>query len=151
MRIREPYGCDVILYDGDCGACNSFISFVCARNAAFRMASIQGEVAREILNRHGKDAERLETMYVVTGYLSGHERCLDRSAAVLYCLERLDSVIWRNLGWSLGRLPVSLLNVVYDRGRSYRNRFPVRCDIGISTRSLDLTCSGEENVRGSRR
>lgn len=116
-----------------------------ARNTSFRSASIQGDVGREILSRHDKDAGRLETMYVVTGYLSGNERCLERSAAVLYCLGRLDGMIWRVASRTLGLLPVSALNALYDRVASYRKRLPVKCDIRSSARSLERQAPGRQS------
>ena len=101
---------DILLYDGDRVVCNRFVSFVLSRNATFRATSMQSEAGRRILKEHGKDAGRMETMYVVAGYQSEAERCLERSAAVLFSMARLDSVPWRGVAFLLGQLPAGLLD-----------------------------------------
>ena len=104
---------DILLYDGDRVVCNRFVSFVLSRNATFRAASMQSETGRRILKEHGKDAGRMETMYVVAGYQSEAERCLERSAAVLFSMARLDSVPWRGVAFFLELLPAGLLDAAW--------------------------------------
>lgn len=111
-RVASSSG-DVLLYDGDCIACNRFVSFVFARNATFKAAPMQSAIGRRILDRHGRDARRLESMYVIAGYLSDAEECLDRSDALVFSMAMLDNVFWRGVAWLLGRFPRRLLDAGY--------------------------------------
>ena|ERR1700735_3909109 len=57
----------IILYDGVCGLCNRFVQFILRRdrNAIFRFASLQSELAARILARHKLTPSDLDTVYVV--------------------------------------------------------------------------------------
>ena len=50
--IFLPEGVPLIFFDGECGACNTFIQFVMERdqNKRFRFAPLQGTTARELLD-----------------------------------------------------------------------------------------------------
>jgi predicted DCC family thiol-disulfide oxidoreductase YuxK len=56
----------LILFDGVCGLCNKFVQYVLNHdpNGRFRFASLQSELAREILSRHGKDPALLKTVSI---------------------------------------------------------------------------------------
>ena len=104
----------IILYDGVCGFCNGFVRFVWPRDprGRFRFAALQGATARAILARHGRDANALDTVFVVVDPGTPSERLLDQSAAGLYVLEGLGGV-WRVAATLLGLLPRPLLDAIY--------------------------------------
>ena len=104
----------IILYDGVCGLCNGFVSFVWPRDRQrrFRFAPLQGATARAILARHGRDATALDTVIVVVDPDGPSERLLDRSTAGLYVLAGLGGG-WRVGATLLGWLPRPLLDVAY--------------------------------------
>jgi len=59
-----------------------------------RFASLQSNLARKILERHGADPTDLDTVYVVEDYDTPSERLFMRSNAILRALEALDG-IWK--------------------------------------------------------
>ena len=58
----------------------------------FRFASLQSEVAAQLLRRHGTDAADLDTVYVVVDYGKPSERLLSRSDAIIHLLQRLGGI-----------------------------------------------------------
>jgi len=57
----------IILYDGVCGFCNRTVQFILKRDIHdhFRFATLQSELARNLLQKHGLNAENLESVYLV--------------------------------------------------------------------------------------
>lgn len=57
----------IILYDGVCGFCNRTVQFILKRDIhdRFRFATLQSELARNLLQKHGLNAENLESVYLV--------------------------------------------------------------------------------------
>ncbi len=112
----------ILLYDGVCGFCDASVRFLLKhdRREVFRFAPLQGEVAREILSRRGKDPSRLETVYVVLDPGQPSERLLPKSRAVLFVAGHLGGP------WQVLRvfqvLPTRWLDWVYDRIASVRYR-----------------------------
>jgi predicted DCC family thiol-disulfide oxidoreductase YuxK len=108
----EP-GRDVILYDGVCGLCNRVVQLVLRRDRAgrFRFASLQSEFAHAALARYGRDANDLDTLYVLVDHGGPNERLLGRSRAALHIHERLGGV-WR-LAALLHLMPTPLLDRAY--------------------------------------
>jgi len=107
-------GGSIILYDGVCGLCNGFVTFVWSRDRRrrFRFAALQGRTAQTILARHGRDANALDTVIVVVDPDTPSERLLDSSVAGLYVLAGLHGG-WRSLAALLGWLPRRALDVAY--------------------------------------
>jgi predicted DCC family thiol-disulfide oxidoreductase YuxK len=104
----------IILYDGVCGLCNRSVQFMLDhdRKGQFRFASLQSPFATALLQRHGRDPGRLETVYVVLDHGTDSERLLQKARAVLWTLRRLG------LPWSMlaacGILPTFLLDFFYS-------------------------------------
>ena len=119
---------DVILYDGVCGLCNRFNRFVLDRDRAgrFRFASLQSQYARRALQRHGKDPDALETMYVLVASGAGPQRVLSRARAALFVLGALGWP-WR-LMTVFGLLPTWLLDLAYNAVAGCRYRLAVKHD-----------------------
>ena len=104
----------IVLYDGVCALCNGLVRFVLARDreGVFRFASLQGEVARATLARHGRNPDSLDTLIVVLDAGLPTERLLDRSTAALFVLTGLPG-IWKPLGRALSLVPAPARDVVY--------------------------------------
>lgn len=83
----------ILLYDGVCGLCNRLVQFILRHDPAgvFRFASLQSELATRILERHGVDAQDLDTVYVVINYGLPDEEILPRSDAVIFILRHLGA------------------------------------------------------------
>jgi predicted DCC family thiol-disulfide oxidoreductase YuxK len=113
----------IILYDGVCGLCNRLNRFLLKRDHhdRFLFASLQSELGKRILQRHGANPDRLDTVYVVENYESPSERLFSRSDAVVHIVGELGS------GWkifSIGRfLPKSIRDFLYKVVA--RNRYQV--------------------------
>lgn len=84
----------VVLYDGVCGLCNQLVQFLLKRDHRdrFRFASLQSDVAAQLLRRLGTDAVDLDTVYVVVDYGQPGERLLSRSDAIIHLLQRLGGI-----------------------------------------------------------
>lgn len=112
----------IILYDGVCGLCNRLVQFVLKRDRRdrFRFASLQSRFAAELLTRHGRDPQRLDSVYLVLDPGRPTERLLAKSRAVLAILRELGGP------WSvlcvLGVLPTPILNLGYDAVARLRYR-----------------------------
>ena len=104
----------IVLYDGLCALCNGLVRFVLARDRAgvFRFASLQGDVARTALARHGRDPHALDTLVVVLNAGLPTERLLDQSTAALFVLRQLPG-IWNAVGGVMNAVPTSLRDAVY--------------------------------------
>lgn len=87
----------IILYDGVCALCNGLVRFVLKGDRAdrFRFASLQSQLAHEILSRHGLNPDALDTFYVVLENGQPGERVLSRSDATMGVLSQLN-------GWPEG-------------------------------------------------
>jgi len=114
---------DLILYDGVCGLCNRMNRFVIARDRAdrFRFTALQGEVARGILRRYGRDASDLDTFFVVARFGEESEELLDRGRAAVHVLESLGAP--RSASRALRLLPRSLLDALYGVVAKHRYRW----------------------------
>jgi predicted DCC family thiol-disulfide oxidoreductase YuxK len=113
----------ILLYDGVCGLCNRLTQFLLKRDRHDRLlfASLQSEFAAAIINRHGKDAHDLDTVYVVQDYEQPNEILLNRSDAILFLAKQLGGV------WSLTAVAKILPQWLRDRLYNLvaRNRYKV--------------------------
>jgi predicted DCC family thiol-disulfide oxidoreductase YuxK len=119
----------VVFYDGVCGLCNRLVRFLLRRDRHARLlfASLQGDLARTVLGRHGYNASELNTVYVIAdrrspgrgprdgdhGRWGGSDRVLARSRAILYALHELGGG-WRVLALAGSLVPVRLADAAYD-------------------------------------
>ena len=103
----------VVLYDGVCGLCSRLVQFILKRDSAgtFHFAALQSQFARDLLAKHGKSVDSLDTFYLVTGR-DGAERIRERARAALQVLRILGG------GWRLftvfSALPTFLLDAMYN-------------------------------------
>jgi predicted DCC family thiol-disulfide oxidoreductase YuxK len=111
--VPIPESHPILLYDGVCGLCNRLVQFLLKRDKhdRLRFASLQSELAKNLLRPHGADPQDLDTVYVVKNHGQSGETLLMRSDAVLYLLGQLGGV------WKLavvGRvLPRPLRDAIY--------------------------------------
>ncbi len=117
----------LILYDGVCGLCDRSVQFVLRRDpdGVFGFATLQGELARTILDRHGESVE-LTTLFAVVDHGTDDERLLRRSRAVLFALKNVRTR-WRFLT-VFGVLPTPLLDLGYRLVAKVRYRLFGRYD-----------------------
>lgn len=121
MHSPEPN--PIVFYDGVCGLCNRLVQFLLKydHRDRFRFASLQSDLAHDVLVRHGLDPHDLDTVYVAKDYQQSGETLLGRSDAILYMLNQLGG-IWSLAG--VGRvLPKSIRDAIYKIVA--RNRYKV--------------------------
>jgi predicted DCC family thiol-disulfide oxidoreductase YuxK len=110
MNQPIPLGANVVFVDGECVFCNRVVSFILAHDKAgiFRFAQLQGALAREVLERHGRNSADLDSVYVLVGAGTPDER--------LYWDGRAARAIWPRLFWFAGVLrwiPLPILDAGY--------------------------------------
>jgi predicted DCC family thiol-disulfide oxidoreductase YuxK len=113
--VSAHTGKHVLLYDGLCGLCNRLVRFILKRDdtGKFRFASLQSAFGAEVLIRHGKNPEVVDTICLIPDYQGHPEQLLSKAPAALFVLRELGG-IWR-LATVLGWLPTSLLNLCYEQ------------------------------------
>ena len=116
----------VVLFDGQCGLCDRFVSFVIARDHGrrFQYAALQGGWAQRALQARGYAAAvgaGEDGGFTTVIVLTSGGRLLERSAAVFYVLAALGGA-WRALAL-LRFLPGFLTNWAYDQVARRRLRF----------------------------
>ena len=103
----------VLLYDGVCGLCNGLVRFLIRRDRGDRLryAPLQSRFARELLERHGRDPDELNTVILALDQGTPDEVLVDRARAIL--------TVMRWIGWPwkallvFWPLPDFLLNFGY--------------------------------------
>ena len=109
-------GRPIVLFDGVCGLCDSFVQFVIKRDSAevVRFAPLQSGIGSELLRKFALAEGELSFIVVIDG-----EKSFIKSAAVLEILRYLPGV------WSafalLRFIPVSISDFVYQF--TARNRY----------------------------
>lgn len=113
----------ILLYDGVCGFCNKIVQYVLKRDRKdrFRFASLQSGFARELLVKHGKNPDDLNTMYLVVDFEQPTERLIARGRAAVKTLQELGGGS-KIMGAILSVFPNFLLNFGYNlvAGNRYR-------------------------------
>jgi predicted DCC family thiol-disulfide oxidoreductase YuxK len=122
-------GASIVLYDGVCAMCNGAVRFLLEndREGRFLFAPLQESFARDILSRHGRNADDLDTVGVVLDHALPYERVLVKSRAMLHVLETAGGA-WKALGGLLGLLPTPALDWVYNLVARNRYRLFGRYD-----------------------
>lgn len=129
----------ILLYDGVCGLCNRFVQFILRhdREAKFKFASLQSEVAARILSRHASNPKDLNTVYVVLDYELEGERLLARSDAAIFVLKELGTP-WTAAAWMVQHLPKYLRDFGYNLAARSRYRIFGRFEACASPSSREL-------------
>ena len=108
-----------IFYDGDCGLCHWFITFVVPRDRhhAFRYAPLDSDTFRSAVP--AADRTQLPDSVVV---MTADRQLLSRSAAVLHVMRRLGGM-WSAFAVIARIVPRPLRDWVYDRVAASRRRW----------------------------
>jgi predicted DCC family thiol-disulfide oxidoreductase YuxK len=116
----------ILLYDGLCGFCDGAVQFVLRRDrrAIMRFATLQGDFARGVVERHPWLAE-VDSLILVEGS-GADERVHVRSDGALRVARHLGG------GWHVARIlrlvPRPLRDVIYDGIARFRYRIFGRRD-----------------------
>lgn len=86
MSETTPDGGPILLFDGVCNLCNGLVQFVIPRDpeGKIRFASLQSEVARDLLGERGLPTDSLESVVLVEG-----DEHYTKSAAAIRLAEHL--------------------------------------------------------------
>lgn len=112
--MRETETKAIVLYDGVCGLCNHAVQFLLKRDRYDRLqfASLQSDLAANLLNKHGIDHRSLDTVYAVLNYEQPNEELLAKGDAFLFFARAIGG-IWRIA--EVGRIiPRPVRNWLYD-------------------------------------
>ncbi|ELY98517.1 thiol-disulfide oxidoreductase DCC [Natrialba chahannaoensis JCM 10990] len=79
-ETKPPDDSPIVLFDGVCNLCNGFVQFLVPRDTdeQFYFASLQSDVATELLAEHGLPTDELESIVLIEG-----DDCYVKSAAVI--------------------------------------------------------------------
>jgi predicted DCC family thiol-disulfide oxidoreductase YuxK len=116
VNLPDPAVHPVVLFDGVCNLCHRAVQFLLEydRDARLRFASLQSEVGRTLLAKHGLDADALDTMVLV-----------DAGGAHLRSDAALRIVRFLGPPWSWLRALAALPRPLRDAGYDFiaRNRY----------------------------
>lgn len=118
----------LILFDGVCGLCNKFVQFVLSHDPQghFTFASLQSNLAKEVLRRHGKNPETLKSVYLIKNRGEAGETLYCKSDAAIRVLSELQGPT-KNLKIFLG-LPAPIRDIGYDLVAAIRYKLFGRYD-----------------------
>jgi predicted DCC family thiol-disulfide oxidoreductase YuxK len=117
-RLPNP----IVLYDGVCGLCNRAVQFLLKRDRhdRFRFAPLQSDFAAKVLQRHGIDHTKLDTVYAVVNHGETNEQILAKGDAFLLFAKVLGGI------WNVARVgrvvPRPIRNWLYDLVAANRYR-----------------------------
>jgi len=103
------YNKDIILFDGVCNFCNSYINYVIAHDKAnrFAFAPLQSHTATRMSARFQTDFKELNSVVVIHG-----DEVYTHSAAVIHIVKNL-STIWLPLAYLSYLVPPFIRNRLY--------------------------------------
>jgi predicted DCC family thiol-disulfide oxidoreductase YuxK len=126
----DPYrGASIVLYDGVCAMCNRAVRFLLKHDpeGRFLFAPLQDSFAADVLSRHGRKTDDLDTVGVVIDQGLASESVLVKSRAMLYVLKEAGGA-WKPIALLLGVLPTPVLDWGYNLIASNRYRLFGRYD-----------------------
>ena len=126
---RRGSGEHLVLYDGVCGLCNRLVQFVLRHDerGRFDFASLQSATGHTALERFGRNADDLDTVYVLTRYRGGQSALHGKADVAMFVLATLGSG-WRVVALLLRMLPKGVRNRGYDMVARHRYRVFGRYD-----------------------
>jgi predicted DCC family thiol-disulfide oxidoreductase YuxK len=109
---------NVIIFDGECILCSSFVQFVLKRdkNALYKFTPLQSDIGREQLFKRDINADNVETVFLLKD-----ERVLEKSEAVIRILTGLGG-LWKSMNIFLV-IPKTLRDWLYAWIAANRVRF----------------------------
>ena len=123
-----PAARHLILYDGSCGFCRNAVLSVARLDlaGAFQFASLDSDLAGELLAERRIAPSGAGTMYVLPDWRRNGQSVLDRAAAALFIARGL-AWPWKGLA-ALEVLPQRFLDRCYDAVSRNRNRLGCEAD-----------------------
>jgi predicted DCC family thiol-disulfide oxidoreductase YuxK len=121
-----PPGANVLFVDGECVFCNRVVSFILAhdRRGIFHFAHLQGPLAKDVLRRYDRNADDVDSIYVLVGSGTPDER--------LFWDGRAARAIWPRLFWFariLRWVPLPVLDFFYRAFAKRRYRLFGKYDV----------------------
>lgn len=108
--MNLPRDKKIILFDGVCNLCNSFVQYVIKRDKkdVFRFVALQSDLGQEILKHIGIDTKNIDSIIL---YEPGVAYFYKSSAAI-----EIAKGLGGFLGWSIvfKIIPTALRNPIYD-------------------------------------
>ncbi|MBB6127398.1 thiol-disulfide oxidoreductase DCC family protein [Mucilaginibacter lappiensis] len=103
------YSKDIILFDGVCNFCNSYVNYVIAHDKAdkFVFAPLQSNTATRMTARFQTDFKELNSVVVIHG-----NEVYTHSAAVIHIVKNL-STVWLPLAYLAWLVPPFIRNKLY--------------------------------------
>ncbi|MBB6109006.1 Predicted thiol-disulfide oxidoreductase YuxK, DCC family [Mucilaginibacter lappiensis] len=103
------YSKDIILFDGVCNFCNSYVNYVIAHDKAnkFVFAPLQSHTATRMAARFQTDFKELNSVVVIHG-----NEVYTHSAAVIHIVKNL-STVWLPLAYLAWLVPPFIRNKLY--------------------------------------
>lgn len=114
----------IVFYDGLCGFCDKTVQFILDRDREknqFRFAPLQSELAAEVLPKHGKDPEDLNSLYLLVDLDQPDERVYEKSDAAYRILRALGKGS-KFTSYLVSIWPRPIRNWGYDRFAAIRYR-----------------------------
>ncbi|PSR04258.1 MAG: hypothetical protein BRD50_04145 [Bacteroidetes bacterium SW_11_45_7] len=108
----------IILFDGVCNFCNSSVRFIIERDSGkrFRFASLQSPYAVDLLNQHGEEPGKLNTIVLLQDGI-----LYKKSSAALQIAQQLDG-LWPAMA-IFKIVPAFIRDAVYNFIARYRYRW----------------------------
>ncbi|MAP53838.1 thiol-disulfide oxidoreductase DCC family protein [Altibacter sp.] len=99
----------IILFDGVCNLCNSSVVFIIKRDKkdVFRFAALQSNVGMVLVNEHGIDTSKTDSIILIDG-----NRSFEKSSAALRIARELSGAYPLLYGFII--VPKFIRNWVYD-------------------------------------
>ncbi len=106
----------IILFDGVCNLCNSFVQFIIQRDKkdVFRYTSLQSNIGQELIAKRNIDTEKVDSVILIEPGVAYYVK----SDAALKIGKNLKG--YRTLSSILELIPSGLRNIVYDLIARYR-------------------------------
>jgi predicted DCC family thiol-disulfide oxidoreductase YuxK len=116
----------VVLFDGVCNLCSASVHFIVDRDrdAFFKFASIQSDIAKELMKEHGVAFPEGDPSSII---LVEDGQAFDRSSAALRIARHLNG-IWK-LGWLLIVVPRFVRDALYEVVAKHRYRWFGKKDV----------------------
>lgn len=106
----------IILFDGVCNLCNSFVQFIIQRDKkdVFRYTSLQSKIGQELIAKRNIDTKKVDSVILIEPGVAYYVK----SDAALKIGKNLKG--YRTLSSILELIPSGLRNIVYDLIARYR-------------------------------